>query len=472
MDRSLTSSGLLRHLNNCPDLFDLVEHDPERYPFLLENSGETSELGCYDILFAFPGRRLSALPDGSLLHDGSNLGEKPFLELLDAIYRQRENQTDLARESGLPFCGGWFIYLGYELAAEIEPVLSSSLRRPELPGATMTEIPAGIVRSKQEGKDYVFACGDDAESMIEAIVQDIKNIRNLTHSSVIRHHENVTARCEIQEEESESYLESIEHIKKYIREGDVFQVNLSRRWQVNCNDEFTVYEAWRRLRAANPSPFAAWARIDGAITLLSSSPERLIEHRQGIVRTRPIAGTYPRSEDLQQDRELSAELLMHPKERAEHIMLLDLERNDLGRICQPGSIMVDEMMILESYAHVHHIVSSVSGKLNKGISPGDIIRAVFPGGTITGCPKVRCMEIIAELEQDARDAYTGSVGYLCHNGDMDFNILIRTIIHQNDSYSFRAGAGIVADSDPAKELNETRSKARGLNKIFEQAIKT
>ncbi|GMR05867.1 MAG: aminodeoxychorismate synthase component I [Gammaproteobacteria bacterium] len=455
---------MLRQLNNCPDLFDLVEHNPERYPFLLENSGETSELGCYDILFAFPGVRLSALPDGCLLHDGGNLGEKPFLDQLDAIYRQWENHTDLARDSGLPFCGGWFIYLGYELATEIEPVLASSLHQPELPRAIMTEIPAGIVRDKQTGKDFIFANGNDAKSMLGGIVQDIQK---LAHSSGSRHHKNRSASYDIQEEEGESYLASVDHIKRYIREGDVFQVNLSRRWQAYCDDGLTVYDAWRRLRAANPSPFAAWARIDDATTLLSSSPERLIEHRQGTVRTRPIAGTYPRSKDLQQDRELSAELLMHPKERAEHIMLVDLERNDLGRICQPGSIAVDDLMVLESYAHVHHIVSSISGKLKKGISKGDIIRAVFPGGTITGCPKVRCMEIIAELEQEARDAYTGSVGYLCYNGDMDLNILIRTITHQNNSYSFRAGAGIVADSDPAKELNETRSKARGLKKIFE-----
>ncbi|MGB5282666.1 MAG: chorismate-binding protein, partial [Arenicellales bacterium] len=164
--------------------------------------------------------------------------------------------------------------------------------------------------------------------------------------------------------------------------------------------------------------------------------------------------------------ELSAELLLHPKERAEHIMLVDLERNDLGRICQPGTIRVDDLMVLETYAHVHHIVSDVSGKLKAAVSPGDIIRAVFPGGTITGCPKVRCMEIIAELETEARDAYTGSVGYLCQNGDMDLNILIRTITHKDNHYTFRAGAGIVADSDPLRELHETRSKAMGMQKIF------
>jgi len=464
MDRTLTSSRQLRQLNNCPDLFDLAEHNPERYPFLLENSGETSELGCYDILFAFPGMQLSALPDGSLLHNANNLGKKLFLDQLDTIYRHRENQRDLARESGLPFCGGWFIYLGYELAAEIEPVLASSLHQPELPRAKMTEIPAGIVRDKQAGKDFVFASGDDAEFMLETILQDIQDLADSPES---RHIENGSACYGIQEEKDESYLARVDHVKRYIREGDVFQVNLSRRWQTNCNNEITVNEAWRRLRAANPAPFAAWVRIDNTTTLLSSSPERLIEHRQGIVRTRPIAGTYPRSDDLQQDREFSAELMMHPKERAEHIMLVDLERNDLGRICQPGSIVVDDLMVLESYTHVHHIVSSISGKLNKDISPGDIIRAVFPGGTITGCPKIRCMEIIAELEQEARDAYTGSVGYLCHNGDMDLNILIRTITHHKNRYNFRAGAGIVADSNPSRELDETRSKARGLYRIFD-----
>ncbi|MEA1889279.1 MAG: aminodeoxychorismate synthase component I [Pseudomonadota bacterium] len=456
---------LLRQLNFCPDLFDLVEHNPERYPFLLENSGTTSELGGYDILFAFPGTRLTALPDGSLLHDGIKLGNKPFLEQLDTIYKKQQlNQTDSACEAGLPFCGGWFIYLGYELAAESEPVLSSCLHHPLLPRATMTEIPAGIVRDRQTGKDFVFAGGDNAEPMLEAICRDIQKLAN---SAEFRQQKSASASCDIEEEEGESFLASVAQIKRYIGQGDVFQVNLSRRWQANCNAEITAYEAWRRLRAANPAPFAAWVRIDEATTLLSSSPERLIEHRQGIVRTRPIAGTYPRSEDIKQDRELSAELLMHPKEQAEHIMLVDLERNDLGRICQPGSIEVDELMVLESYAHVHHIVSSVIGKLKNDISPADIIRAVFPGGTITGCPKVRCMEIIAELEQEARDAYTGSVGYLCHNGDMDLNILIRTITRQNNSYSFRAGAGIVADSNPEKELNETRSKARGLIKIFE-----
>ena len=154
--------------------------------------------------------------------------------------------------------------------------------------------------------------------------------------------------------------------------------------------------------------------------------------------------------------------MAHPKEQAEHIMLIDLERNDLGRICVPGSIKVNELMTLESYQHVHHIVSNVQGRLRDDVSPADVIRAVFPGGTITGCPKVRCMEILAEMEQQARGAYTGSIGYINRNGDMDLNILIRTLVRKDNRVSFRAGGGIVADSDAQHELAETRAKAKGL----------
>lgn len=195
---------------------------------------------------------------------------------------------------------------------------------------------------------------------------------------------------------------------------------------------------------------------------MSSSPERLVEVRDRAVSTRPIAGTRPRSDDRDLDDSLSAELLAHPKERAEHVMLIDLERNDLGRICVPGSVEVDEMMVLESYAHVHHIVSNIRGRLRKEITPGDTIRAVFPGGTITGCPKIRCMQIIRELEQRPRGAYTGSFGYLNRDGSLDLNILIRTMVMRGNSVSLCAGSGIVADSEPQAELAETRAKARGM----------
>jgi len=219
------------------------------------------------------------------------------------------------------------------------------------------------------------------------------------------------------------------------------------------------------LRDNNPAPFAGVFAGPGW-AVVSASPERLVAVRGDVVETRPIAGTRPRmpgDDDTMRIREL----VDHPKERAEHVMLIDLERNDLGRVCTPGSVEVDELMTVESYAHVHHIVSNVRGRLRSDATPGEVIRAVFPGGTITGCPKVRCMQIIAELEGQGRGTYTGAMGWLNRDGDLDLNILIRSAEIQGSMSGgsrlcFRTGAGIVADSDPQRELDETRAKARGM----------
>ncbi|MFK5894397.1 MAG: chorismate-binding protein, partial [Pseudomonadota bacterium] len=269
--------------------------------------------------------------------------------------------------------------------------------------------------------------------------------------------------------------DAVKKIKQYIIDGDVFQVNLSRLWQMNINqiehNQLACY-LYSRLRKTNPAPFSALVNLFDN-TILSSSPERLVKVKNNIVESRPIAGTRPRGNTSDDDVELIKQLHEHPKEQSEHIMLIDLIRNDLGRVSVPGSIHVDEFMVNESYQYVHHIVSNVVGKLADNVQPGDVIRAVFPGGTITGCPKVRCMEIISELEQTARGAYTGSLGYINNDGSMDLNILIRTMLLQeiknkhNEKYqylSLRAGAGIVADSIPKKELSEAYTKAKGMLK--------
>jgi anthranilate synthase component 1 len=266
----------------------------------------------------------------------------------------------------------------------------------------------------------------------------------------------------VDEEEPQRFLGHVRAAQEYIRAGDVFQVNLSRRWGAVLQSPVSSAALYRHLCATNPAPFAGLMTWDNDRAVISSSPERLVAVRGRRVHTRPIAGTYPRSSDAAQDRVLSQDLLRHPKERAEHVMLIDLERNDLGRVCRTGSVKVGEFMTLESYRHVHHIVSEVSGELRDGVTPAQVIRAVFPGGTITGCPKVRCMQIIAELEQAPRTAYTGSMGYINRDGSLDLNILIRTIVRNGNEISLRAGAGIVADSIPERELAETRAKARGM----------
>ena len=263
----------------------------------------------------------------------------------------------------------------------------------------------------------------------------------------------------------EVFEQAVDRIHEYILDGDVFQVNLSRGWHGEFDQSVNVVALYKSLRKNNPAPFAGMVRWEDYV-LMSSSPERLVSISNGVVQSRPIAGTRPRGADHDSDQALSRELLEHPKERAEHIMLIDLERNDLGRVCETGTVEVDELMVVETYEHVHHIVSNVRGRLRREVSPVDVIRAVFPGGTITGCPKVRCMEIIAELEQQGRSFYTGSFGYLGLDGTMDLNILIRSMLLRDRKISFRTGAGIVADSKPKNEVAETEDKALGLLKAL------
>ena len=460
---------IVKRVDSCCDLFPLHSANKERYPFLLESVAHGTEQSQFDILFAFPQERLelqefdnlvSSSPgnfdlsffngsDESGVHNNGQR-ENDFLSQLDNWWQQQK-QDVIATE--LPFTGGWFLYLGYELAQQIEPRLNLTREQDELPIAMAIRIPAAIIRSHKEKCIYLIA-ETGYEALIDTLQQDVDEItiNNVTTSSI---------EAIIQEEASQLYLSAIERTKQYIIDGDIFQANLSRLWQGSLNTVYGPEDLYLNLRTHNPAPFSGIVSHHD-MTIISSSPERLVSVKNNRVQTRPIAGTRPRSTTSDIDHALSEELMKHPKERAEHIMLIDLERNDLGRVCQSGSVEVNELMVLESYTHVHHIVSNVQGKLRDKTTPGDVIRAVFPGGTITGCPKVRCMEIIHELEQAERGPYTGSMGYLNRDGSMDLNILIRTIVCNKDKISLRAGAGIVADSIPENELEETRAKARGM----------
>ena len=252
---------------------------------------------------------------------------------------------------------------------------------------------------------------------------------------------------------------TVECVLEHIRAGDIFQANVSQRFTAAWRGgALPLYGALRRI---NPSPFACFLSAEG-VAVASCSPERLVRVQDGRAETRPIAGTRPRGATPQEDTLNGLELLLSEKERAEHIMLVDLARNDLGRICRPGTVGAAEVMTLEAYSHVIHIVSEVSGLLRRGVDSADVIRAVFPGGTITGCPKVRCMEILRAVEPVARGLYTGSLGYLGFDGTLDLNIAIRTLVMQAGRLSFHVGAGIVADSIPEREYQETLAKAGAL----------
>jgi len=438
---------------------DLYQLKPEQYPYVLASTA-AADNARFDILLAHPQRSLELYNrDMSEIDTG-------FLDSLHAWWLQEKTaiaDTAVTETSvKLPFTGGWFIYLSYELAAEIEPVLDLPAGDNDEPVAMAVRCPSAIIYDHQRHQ-YIAVAEQEYSYLLDIIEQDFNTaVETIKPASA---ETGTVCVLKLSEADEAPYLEQVARIKQYIVDGDIFQANLSRPWQLEIDQGTSDTAIFKQLASANPGSFAVLARLPHA-TVISSSPERLVSAHNAVIETRPIAGTRPRSEDQAIDGQLAAELMAHPKEQAEHVMLIDLERNDLGRICVPGTIKVNELMTLESYEHVHHIVSNVIGRLRDDVSPADIIRAVFPGGTITGCPKVRCMEILAEMEQQARGAYTGSIGYINRSGDMDLNILIRTLVRRGNKITFRAGGGIVADSNAVHELAETRAKAKGLLRAF------
>jgi anthranilate synthase component 1 len=435
------------------DLSEIAASLSEGYPYLLD-SAAPGPLGRYSLLLRTSGEQLCLHSNGDV--SGPTVGAG-FLNGLEAWF-QREK---LPRQPGShwPFVGGWFLYLGYELASEIESVVAYPMAGDGFPIAFASRCPGVIyTHAGQPGLLHLVA---ENEELLEQMRCEIEGLQADAGDERF-------ALDSLRADPPQLFRDSVEKIHEYILNGDVFQVNLSRAWQGEFTAPVDTGSLYRALCRNNPAPFAGMVHW-GSKVLMSSSPERLVNIRAGEVQARPIAGTRPRGADPCSDQALSRELLANPKERAEHLMLIDLERNDLGRVCKTGSVEVDELMVVESYEHVHHIVSNVRGRLGNNVSPVDVIRAVFPGGTITGCPKVRCMQIIAELEQQGRSFYTGSIGYLGLDGSMDLNILIRSMLVNEEKISFRTGAGIVADSEPNAEVAETEDKARGILRALGQA---
>jgi len=436
----------------------LAARAPDRWPVLLDSAAH-GPLGRYSLLVHRPPATLTRDAQGRVEAQGTALGPGGFLDNLAAWYA-REARPDPPRDKLLPFMGGWIVYLGYEVAGEVEPSLVLPPARGPLSAFAM-RVEHLAVHDQATGTIYAVSANDDLAAH-QALVAELHAAAE--HPATENSHPVPLA--DLAEELPERHLARVRAAKDHIAAGDIYQANLSRPWRLELRDTDDAARVYAALRLANPAPFAASVRF-GGMTILSSSPERLLRISGREISTRPIAGTRARLGDAEQQLRDRAELVGHPKERAEHIMLIDLERNDLGRVCEAGSVTVNEYMVTESYAHVHHIVSNVRGTLRRDRTPIDALRALFPGGTITGCPKVRCMQIIAELEAEGRGAYTGSLGWLGDDGDADFNILIRTLTLSGRQVELRAGGGIVADSVPERELEETRAKARGMLRAFE-----
>ena len=437
------------------DLLDLHRLDPARYPVLLESSA-TGAHGRWDMLLAHEGDAFALHRDGVVRDQDGARVEGRFLDVLDARWRSQRIERD--PDATIPFRGGWALLLGYELAQQVEPILQLPQAEGGLPIAVALRCRAAVLRDRGTG-ECIAVAEADALDWLQRIEADIERARAMPPLRAWQ------PPARVDEEQPQRYVDGVARVLDYLAAGDVFQVNLSRGWTARFDAALDPASLFQRLRGNNPAPFAGVFRtIAGSV--VSASPERLVSVQGCDVETRPIAGTRPRFEG-DDDAARIRELVGHPKERAEHVMLIDLERNDLGRVCTPGSVEVDELMTVESYAHVHHIVSNVRGELRDDATPGRVIAAVFPGGTITGCPKVRCMQVVAELEGVGRGAYTGAMGWLNRDGDMDLNILIRSAEVEGDGLDgsrlrFRTGAGIVIDSDPQRELDETRAKARGM----------
>jgi len=397
---------------------------------------------------------------------------KPLQRLreLVAVYPQ------IAVKGLPPFQGGAAGMLSYDFVRYLEKLPDTAVDDLNVPDAHFFMFDRVIAFDHAEKKCWVIICPGVRDTVLgfsemraEKLdhIRDAKNklemlIDTVTGDFSFRDNTPAWKRPAdiVHQTRKEQYMSMVRKAKEYIAAGDIFQANLSLRIsaEIGATAPLNMY---RILREINPSPFAAFIDF-GDYSIVSSSPERLVRVTGNTVDTRPIAGTRPRGRDLSEDQEMSAELLLNEKERAEHIMLIDLERNDLGKVSDYGSVVVDELMITEQYSHVIHIVSNVKGDLATGKDCFDVISAAFPGGTITGVPKVRCMEIIEELEGRRRGPYTGSLGFIGYNGNMDLNIIIRTILVKEGTAYVQAGAGIVADSDPEREYYESLKKAEAL----------
>jgi len=390
--------------------------------------------------------------------DGGSWSTKqnPFAALRDALRSFRINEGDLASAAALPpFVGGGMGYLAYELGRYIERLPARAVDDLGLPELCFAFYDRVVAHDHAAGKTWFCALHPRdpegvAEEALERLTEEPPPYRPPGGAPEVRFTSNFTR---------EEYLRAVQRVKDYIYAGDIYQANLTQRFQTPIRDHPWIL--YRRLRRLNAAPFAGYFNlVEGQVC--SSSPERFLKGEGGKVETRPIKGTRRRSADPEEDRRLAEELLHSPKDRAELSMIVDLERNDLGRVCSYGSVQVQEHAVIEHYATVHHLVSTVVGELHPGRDVVDLLKASFPGGSITGAPKIRAMEIIDELEPTARSVYTGSLGYIGYDGRFDLNIAIRTVIVKDGIAYFQVGGGIVADSVPEDEYQETLDKGQAI----------
>jgi anthranilate synthase component 1 len=447
--------------------------DDGRHAFLLESIEGGEKWGRYSFLGTAPSKVIRSrdgvveviTPNGGIeRHEVADPLE--FLRQLLAIYQPVELP-------GLPrFVGGAVGYLGYDMVRHVEDLPTDHARAIGAFDSCFVIADTLVIFDNVRQKITVVANADlqgctpdeayaKATARIDALISRLKGPLPASPLPAAAQRVDFTSNME-----QKAFEGMVEKAKEYIRSGDIFQVVLSQRFSGTLS--VNPFDVYRVLRTLNPSPYLFFLRLDDTV-VLGASPEVMVRKEGDVAELRPIAGTRPRSIDPMEDRRLEQEMLNDPKERAEHVMLVDLGRNDLGRVCRTGSVRVSELMVVERYSHVMHIVSNVQGELAEGEDSFNLVRATFPAGTLSGAPKVRAMQIIDELEPVRREIYGGAVGYFSFSGNMDLAIAIRTLVVKDGKVHLQAGAGIVADSDPSAEWQETVNKARAVVKAIEVA---
>jgi para-aminobenzoate synthetase component 1 len=453
-------------LPSCQDLFFLFKDQP--HSFLLESSlahsqwGRYSFLGCRPFLiFKSKGRDIEIIQPPKKIR----LRGDPLDVLKELFGRYRISTPGQLP----PFLGGALGYFGYDLCQQIERLPSKAVDDIDLPDCYLGFYDSVLALDNLNKRAWISSCGfpETGQDLKRRQISQLAWMKGKLLELKRRQAVNLAPLPEtdaaglqiLSNFSRQAYIKAILKAKEYIKKGDIYQVNLSQRLSASVSIE--PFQLYRLLSRINPSFFGAFLNF-GDFSIISSSPERFLRIRNGYIQTRPIKGTRPRGKDREEDDELSLQLYSSLKDRAELTMIIDVERNDLGRICQAGTVKVPRIYELEAHPTVFHLVSTIEGTLNEDVDFFDCLKATFPGGSITGAPKIRAMEIIEELEPTKRSVYTGSLGYLGFNAQADLNIVIRTFILKGENLYFQVGGGIVADSDPEAEYDETMHKAKAL----------
>ncbi len=445
----------LKEIQNDLESFDIYTIFKDQKDIIFLDSGmDFDNLGQYSFIGLNPFITLKGRNNECYIN-----GEKSKCSVFEKL-RVLLKEYKCTNNTGIPFKRGSIGYISYDLGLEFENIIVNSKEDLILPHFYFVFYDNLIIFDNKNGKKYISACGilDSHENSITAIEKLIGKQKKLQYTDIKINKTEFTSNFT-----REEYIKSVSNVKEYIRSGDIYIANLTQRFTATTDK--SAYEIYSDLRRINPAPFASFMRFED-FDVISSSPERFIKIRNRQVETRPIKGTRPRGENALEDEKNKNELLNSDKDKAELLMIVDLERNDLSKVCKPHSVKVTELFQLEEYSTVFHLVSTVVGELKDDADSAECLKACFPGGSITGTPKIRAMEIIDELEGLKRSLYTGCIGYFAFDGNADFNIVIRTIIKKDNQVYFGVGGGITWDSNEEAEYDETLDKARALMRVI------